>query len=482
MSNLAGRHGSVWLDDPGRRRNPATPLAGEAEADVVVIGAGITGLTTALLAAREGHRVVVLEARRIGDGTTGYTTGKVTAQHSLIHARLVEWAGVERARQYADANRAGIDLVADLVEEYDIDCSLTRADALVYTASDDAQTIRSMEDEAVAARRLALPATLVSDSDLPFPISAGVRFTEQLHLHPRRYLDGLADAVVTAGGVIHESSRATRVSEAHGRVTVQTDGGTVEAGSAVVATLLPIGLLGGHFARTRPHQSYGLAVRLRGEAPREMTISVDEPVRSTRPWLEDGPGGLIVVGGGHEVGADVDTEGRYADLERWARETFDVAEVSHRWSAHDYVTPDRVPYVGRALLHQHVYVATGFGKWGLAAGSAAGLMITDLLAGREPVWLPVFDAGRIDGVRSVPTLVTGNIKVAAELVTGELRRDAPRCSHLGCRLRWNVAEESWDCHCHGSRFASDGAVLTGPAVRPIDVGGTDRSEPGQDVP
>lgn len=475
MSTSAGRHGSVWLDDPGRRREPAPALQGDTEADVVVVGAGIVGLTTALLAARDGMRVVVLEARRIGDGTTGYATGKVTAQHSLIYARLVAWAGVDRARQYADANRAGIDLVADLAEELDIDCSPTRADALVYTTSDEATSIRAMEDEAVAAHRLALPATLVNESGLPFAITAGVRFTDQLHVHPRRYLDGLADALVAAGGTIHEHSRVTHVGEAHGRVTADTEGGTVEAASAVVATLLPIGLLGGYFARTRPSLSYGLAVRLRHEAPPDMTISVDEPVRSTRLWPDAGPEGLIVVGGGHEVGADVDTEGRYADLEQWTRETFEVAEVSHRWSAHDYVTPDRVPYVGRSPLHQHVHVATGFGKWGLSNGSAAGLMLSDLLAGREPAWLPVFNARRTDGMRSVPTLVTGNLKVAAELVTGELRREAPRCSHMGCRLRWNVAEETWDCHCHGSRFSSDGQVLAGPAVKPIDVDGAGRA-------
>lgn len=470
MTTHEGTHASVWLDDPGRRRQPASPLVEDAEADVVVVGAGITGLTTALLAARDGNRVVVLEARRVGDGTTGYTTGKVTAQHSLIYAHLVEWAGADRARQYADANRAGIDLVAQLVEELDIDCSLTRADALVYTTSEDSHTIRAMEDEAVAARRLGLPAALVGDSGLPFPITAGVSFTDQLHLHPRRYLDGLADAVVAAGGVIHEQTRVTGVTEERGHVVVESDGGKVTATSAVMATLLPIGLVGGYFARTRPNLSYGLAVRLRGAAPAAMTISVDDPSRSTRPWPEGGPGGLIVVGGGHEVGADVDTEGRYAELEAWTRETFDVAELSHRWSAHDYTTPDRVPYIGRPPLHRNVYVATGFGKWGLANGSAAGLAISHLIAGHDTPWLPIFDAGRIEGVRSVPTLVGGNVKVAAELVTGELRREAPRCSHMGCRLRWNDAEETWDCHCHGSRFASDGQVLAGPAVTPIDVG------------
>jgi hypothetical protein len=166
----------------------------------------------------------------------------------------------------------------------------------------------------------------------------------------------------------------------------------------------------------------------------------------------------------------VDTEQRYADLEQWTRATFDVSEVAYRWSAHDYVTTDHVPYVGRAPMHENVFVATGFGKWGLANGSIAGQMIADLIGGRDPLWLPVFDSQRVDGLRSVPGLAMGNAKVAAELVTGELRRDAPRCSHMGCRLRWNVAEETWDCHCHGSRFASDGAVLMGPAVKPIEVG------------
>lgn len=470
MSSNGVTHDSVWLDDPERWREPTPALDGDAEADVVVVGAGITGLTTALLAARDGNRVVVLEARRVGDGTTGYTTGKVTAQHSLVYAHLVEWAGHDRARQYADANRAGMDLVASLVDELEIDCSLTRADALVYTTSDESRTIRAMEDEAVAARRLALPASLVSESDLPFAITAGVRFTDQLHLHPRRYLDGLADAVVAAGGVIHEDTRVTDVSEERGQVLVTTENGQVRATHAVLATLLPIGLIGGYFARTRPNLSYGLAVRLRTEAPAAMTISVDEPTHSTRPWPGGGPNGLIVVGGGHEVGADVDTEARYAQLEEWARATFDVAEVSHRWSAHDYTTPDRVPYVGRPPLHQNLYVATGFGKWGLANGTAAGIALSNLIAGHDTPWLDIFDAGRIEGVRSVPTLVEGNVKVAAELVTGELRREAPRCSHMGCRLRWNDAEETWDCRCHGSRFGSDGPVLAGPAVKPIDVG------------
>lgn len=470
MTSSDAIHASVWLDDPGRRRAPSPALVEDVEVDLVVVGGGITGLTTALLSARDGASVVLLEGRRIGEGTTGYTTGKVTSQHSLHYARLIEWAGVERAREYADANQAGVELVARLADELAIDCSLTRADALVYTRSDRAADLDRIRAEAAAAQRLGLPADLVHESDLPFAISAGVRFAHQVHLHPRRYLDGLAAAFVEAGGTIHEDTRVTRVAEERGRVLAETAGGTVRADHALEATLLPIGTLGGYFARARPSMSYGLAVRLAGDAPLGMTISTDDPTRSTRPWPDGGPTGLIIVGNGHDVGAHVDTTERHADLERWARATFDVAEVAYRWSAHDYVTTDHVPYVGRALLHEKLFVATGFGKWGLANGSIAGQLVADLIAGRDPRWLPVFDAQRIDGVRSVPGLAVANTKVAAELVTGEVRRDAPRCSHLGCRLRWNVAEETWDCYCHGSRFASDGSVLMGPAVKPIDVG------------
>ena len=470
----------MWLDDPGRRREPAPALQGDTEADVVVVGAGIVGLTTALLAARDGMRVVVLEARRIGDGTTGYATGKVTAQHSLIYARLVAWAGVDRARQYADANRAGIDLVADLAEELDIDCSPTRADALVYTTSDEATSIRAMEDEAVAAHRLALPATLVNESGLPFAITAGVRFTDQLHVHPRRYLDGLADALVAAGGTIHEHSRVTHVGEAHGRVTADTEGGTVEAASAVVATLLPIGLLGGYFAHpSEPVLRTGRAPAPRG-APRHDDLgrragALDAPL--ARRWAR----GADRRGRRARGRRRRRHGGRYADLEQWTRETFEVAEVSHRWSAHDYVTPDRVPYVGRSR-------STSTSMSPPASASGAVQRQRGWSHAQRPARRP--RAGLAAGLQRAPHrrhAIGANPRHRQpqgrrELVTGELRREAPRCSHMGCRLRWNVAEETWDCHCHGSRFSSDGQVLAGPAVKPIDVDGAGRGCASRLVP
>lgn len=490
-------HQSVWLATAELPRHSA--LESDIEVDVAVVGGGLVGLTTALLAERDGARVAVLEASQIGGGTTGRTTGKVTSQHSLLYAELVQRHGEENARRYADANQAGVEKVAGLADELAIECELTRAPAYVYTRRADQR--ERVEAEVEAARRLGLPAKLATDFDLPFEIEAAARFDEQVHFHPGKYLAGLARSFTAAGGTIYDHTRVTEIEEQRDRtVDLTTTSGTVHAGQVVVTTLLPPGLTGGYFARTRPSRSYGLAVRLRGDVPKSMAISVESPTRSTRPWQENG---LIVAGNGHEPGAEADTESRYRDLEDWARSTFDLESVDYRWSAQDYSTPDRVPYVGHSPLSKLVLVATGFRKWGLSNGTAAGMMLADLLAARDNRWLPAFDARRIGDTQAVGRLIKDNLTVGKEFVGGRLDRAKAvpvedlkpgqggfieldgktvggyrdpdgtlhavslTCSHMGCPLRWNPAETSWDCRCHGSRFNIDGSILDGPAVKPL---------------
>ncbi|WP_245916854.1 FAD-dependent oxidoreductase [Nocardioides gansuensis] len=489
---------SVWLATADLPRY--NPLLTDLHVDVAVVGGGLVGLTTALLAQRDGARVAVLEGARIGGGTTGHTTGKVTSQHSVIYADLVRRHGEANARRYAEANQAGVEKVASLADELGIDCELTRAVALAYTT--DPRERARIEGEVEAAKLLGLPASLTFEVDLPFEVEAAVRFDNQFHFHPSKYLGGLAQALIAGGGPIYETTRVTGIEEQRDRsVHLATPHGNVHADQVVVASLIPPGLVGGYFAKTRPNRSYGLALRLSGEAPRSMSISVDTPTRSTRPWQEDG---LIVVGNGHEVGDGEDTESKYLDLEDWARSTFAVKSLDYRWSAQDYSTPDQIPYVGRSPLSPMVLVATGFQKWGLSNGTAAAMLLADLLAARENDWLSVFDASRIGDARAVGRLIKDNLKVGTELFGGRLNRPEPvpiedleldqggiveleretvggnrdadgvlhavelTCSHLGCPLHWNNAEHSWDCRCHGSRFDVDGAVLNGPATQALN--------------
>ncbi|MGN6753758.1 MAG: FAD-dependent oxidoreductase [Intrasporangium sp.] len=460
------QHESVWLATADRRAHP--PIEGRLAIDIVVVGAGITGLTTALLAQQEGAHVAVLEARRVGSGTTGGTTGKVTSQHGLIYADLVGRHGFDTARRYAQANEAGLERVGTLIDEHGLDCGFTRAPAFVYSRSDE--MAHEIAAEAQQAAALGLPARLNRDTGLPFDAPVAIRFDEQAHLHAGRYLTGLAKAFTDAGGQIFEGSRVTGVDDiGDSAVEVTVEGHVVRAERCVVATLLPIGLIGGCFARTTPARSYGLAVRLQGEAPTTMTITADSPTYSTRPWPDAGPNGLIVVGHGHAVGADVDTTEQYSALERWARATFDVEAIDYRWSAQDYATTDRLPYVGRVPLRPRVLVATGFAKWGLTNGTAAAMMLTDLLAERESPWLPAFDVGRIGDVGSVIETAKANLGNTVDFVKDRLTGSTPTCTHLGCGLHWNPAETSWDCPCHGSRFTEQGEVIEGPAVRPLDL-------------
>lgn len=492
-------HRSVWL---ATSELPQYSLLEEdITVDIAVVGAGLVGLTTALLAQRDGARVAVFEAASIGDGTTGNTTGKVTSQHSLIYADLIDRHGEDTARRYAEANQAGVEKVAELAAEFAVDCDLTRAPAFAYTCRSDQRG--RIEAEVEAATRLGLPAALTDQVDLPFDIEAAVRFENQIHFHPGRYLAGMAQVVTGGGGLVFDRTRVTTVAEQRDRtVELTTPAGTVRANQVVIATLLPPGLIGGYFVKTRPSRSYALAARLRGPAPEGMAICVDSPTRSTRPWLVPGANGLIVVGNGHETGEEPDTEAMFADLEDWTRSTFEVEAIDYRWSAQDYTTPDRIPYVGRSPLSHMVLVATGFQKWGLSNGTAAAMMLADLVAGRDNPWLPAFDAIRIGDAHTVGRLIKDNLTVGKELLgrlghtetvpianlepghgglvdmdgkrvgayrdpDGNLHTVSTTCTHLGCPLHWNPAETSWDCRCHGSRFDADGSILNGPAVQPL---------------
>jgi glycine/D-amino acid oxidase-like deaminating enzyme/nitrite reductase/ring-hydroxylating ferredoxin subunit len=497
-----GTLASLWLETSTRPQR--APLRGRDRVDVAVIGAGITGLTTALLLKRSGASVAVLEGRHVGAGATAYSTSKLSSLHGLTYARLLRSQGEEIARAYGEANEAGIRRVVELVEELAIDCNLRRKPNLTYTESSEERD--KIEDEVEAALRLGLPASLVETADLPFPIAAAVRFEDQAEFHPARYLAALADAVDGAGCHVYEDSLVLAVADGSPCQVETVAGGSVEASHVVVATGLPFLDRALFFARAHPERSYVVASPLE-EAPGEMYLSTEQPAHSIRAHDLDGEGWLLVAGEAHKTGKGDERE-RYEGLLRYARERFGVTDVRYRWATQDYMPLDGVPYVGRLdPFSKRIWTATGFRKWGLAMGTSAARLITDGIEGRDNPWAEAFDSNRLRPRASAGEFVKENADVAfhffADRITrrggandlgpgegrvvgaglgqravhrdgdGKLHSLSARCSHLGCIVAWNAAESTWDCPCHGSRFSAEGSVIQGPAVRPLE----ERPEP-----
>jgi glycine/D-amino acid oxidase-like deaminating enzyme/nitrite reductase/ring-hydroxylating ferredoxin subunit len=499
--------GSVWIETGPAQ--PAFPeLDGDVQADVAVIGGGIVGITTALLLTEAGVRVALLEADRLVHGVTGHTTAKVTSQHGLVYDRLRSRFGSDGAETYGEANETALAWIAERVERDGIDCDFRRRAAYVYATSSSERS--NVESEAEAAAAAGLPARMADTVPLPFAVEGAVRFDDQAEFHVRRYLLALVDALTAGGCRIFEHSRAVEV-DSHGRpAAVKTAGGRVVADQVVVATHYPFLDRSLAFARVHPERSYAILCRIAGTPPDGMLISAGSPTRSVRAVPVDGEDLLLVGGEGHRTGTGGDTEERYRRLEAFAREHWDVRSVDYRWSAQDNRTVDQVPYVGRLSPREdRVFMATGFAKWGMTGGTAAALLLGDLLTGRESAWASFFDPNRLTLRASAPRLVKENLQAglrfvgdrvtkpgrrsAEDLLPGEgdivrlggervaayrdeagtLHAVSPTCTHLGCQVNFNAAERSWDCPCHGSRFAPDGSVLQGPAVhglerRPVD--------------
>ncbi|WP_135851591.1 FAD-dependent oxidoreductase [Halorussus salinus] len=524
-NTLPGEDASLWLATTDRTDFPA--LDRDRHVDTAVVGGGIAGVTAALHAAEAGQSVVLLERDRIVEGVTGKTTAKVTAQHGLMYDDLLDKHGRDAARQYARANEAAIEEIAERVEAHNIDCGFERLPAYTYAADDEQRA--AVGREATVAEGLDLPAEFVADPPFPDDASGAVTFADQAQFHPRKYLLALADEIPGEEAHVFEETKVTAVDDG-GRndpCRVETERGTVTAESVLLTTHFPIEDPAFYFARQYPKRSYVLAVELAEEAPRGLFYRDESPYFSARPasptdsggdessggdepsdrWDADGP--MMLVGGqNHKTGQGGSTADRYRKLERQARDHFDVEEVRYRWSTQDYVSIDRIPFVGELGPTTHgVYVATGFGGWGMTNGTAAGKMLATYARGETPRWSDAFDPQRFDPEAGGKEFLKENLDVGTEFTRdwakalfrgeepsvapgegevvrrggdqlavardeeGDLHVSSAVCPHLDCIVHWNDAEQSWDCPCHGSRFALDGEVLDGPAVEDLPTRG-----------
>ena len=487
---------ALWFDvEPGPEY---APLHGDLAVDVAIVGGGVAGLTVALLLKRAGAKVAVLEARGVGTGVTGCTTAKVSALQTTVYSTIRRRRGEEAAATYADASSAGVERLARLAEEEAIECDLERRDAFTY-AAEESET-RSIEQEADAARAAGLPVERVDASGLPYPVHGAVRLADQVQFHPVHYARGLAAALQGDGSHVFERTRALSVAEGS-PCAVRSAGGEVRAEHVVVATHYPFLDRGFYFARLKPQRSYCIAARLRdGAPPAGMSISAGSPTRSVRSYREY----LIVGGEGHATGSGKASPERFERLAAFASRHWDVERVTHRWSAQDPVPYDHLPMIGPYRPGSaRLWVSAGFMKWGFASATFAAMILADRIGGGENPWADAFaptrlslrsahEVGEIGGkfaidllgdrlrlpqTRTARGVPRGEARVLPDGVgkkgvyrdeEGRLHGVSLRCTHMGCLLRFNSAERSWDCPCHGSRFGVDGAVLEGPAVRPLD--------------
>jgi glycine/D-amino acid oxidase-like deaminating enzyme/nitrite reductase/ring-hydroxylating ferredoxin subunit len=512
-------------------------LAEDLAADVCVVGAGIAGLTTAYHLAGAGRRVVVLDKGPVGGGETGRTTAQVATSFDDYYHEAERVHGAAAARLLAESFRAGVDAVERVVRDEGIDCDWARVDGFWFPAPDDAARGRALlEKERDAARRAGLADVELLD-DWPDPRARAfgpgpvLRFPGQGQFDIHKYVAGLARAVERRGGRIFAHTHVGDVEPGAGgapHVVRAAGGRTVTAPELVVATNSPINDRYAMHTKQAPYRTYVIAARVpRAAVPAAFYWDTRDPYHYVR-WLRppgadaaEGGTDLLLVGGeDHKTGqAEGPEEDAFDRLERWTRERFPVEGVEYRWSGQVLEPVDFVAFIGRNPGDERVYIATGDSGNGMTHGTVAGLLLSDLVLGRPNPWVDLYDPSRVS-LRAAGTWLEENLNVAAqyadyvtpaeagraeEVPPGEgrvLRRGgqpvavyrAPDgavtersavCPHLFCVVDWNSAEKTWDCPCHGSRFAVDGSVVTGPSRAPLapagdppDGGRARRERPG----
>lgn len=418
-------------------KHPAfPPLDGDAATDVLIIGGGMAGILCAYRLHRAGVPYLLAEAETIGSGTTKNTTAKLTSQHGLIYERLIRLFGTERAKQYLTANQEALEAYRELCRG--IRCGFEEKDAYVYSRNDR----EKLERELAALEKLGFHAEFAEHLPLPFPVAGAVKFPHQAQFHPLEFLSALAKDL--------HICEHTPVQELVGTTAI-TPRGRITAKKIVVTTHFPfLNKHGSYFLKLYQHRSYVIALE---HAQNVDGMYVDEAQKGMS--FRNYGGQLLVGGGDHRTGKQ---GGGWRELREFAKRYYPNAVETAHWAAQDCMSLDGVPYIGPySASTDHLYVASGFNKWGMTSSMVAARILSDLVQEKEKPYGDVFSPSR---TILRPQLVVNGLEAAAGLLTPAARR----CPHLGCALKWNPQEHSWDCPCHGSRFTENGALIDNPAT------------------
>ena len=500
FSGTEGERRAIWEEFSNELAFP--PLASDIDVDVVIIGGGITGITCAAMLARAGRRVAVLEAARVGYGTTGHSTGNLYASVGQSLYSIEDKWGADAATLVARSRRIGIDIVEQQVHGHKIDCRFSRQPWVLYSTDASAESDDAIEREFRAIQRTGLDARITNEIPFPGPIHKALVVAHQAQFQPLAYVRTLAAAICSERCAVYEGTPVIEIDEA--QPAVRTPQHTVRAAHIVIATHTPKGF---NALQTElgPYREYAVAAPLA-----EMQLgagifwSAGAEKLSTRLVEIGNRPHVLMIGEMHKTGQNPDALAAYRKLEAMLRARFNVQDADYLWSAQQYRSADGLPYIGPSISADHVYVATGFGADGLTYGTLAGFMLAEHVAGRRTEFDDLYSPRRFAPLKSAGKFIKENLNVAgyyvkdylggtqatqpADIARGEgkvisigddklavYRDDAgalhavsPVCTHLKCIVHWNGAERSWDCPCHGSRFSVEGDVLEGPALAPLE--------------
>ncbi|WP_044896236.1 FAD-dependent oxidoreductase [Bacillus alveayuensis] len=489
----------IWREDVTLPSFPK--LSTDLHVDVAIVGAGITGITTACLLKKEGFQVAIIDASTILNGITGHTTAKVTTQHGLIYHELIQHFGEEKAKIYFNANQEGSKWIKSVIKRENIECNWTEEDAYIYTNT--LSSVQKLQNEMKAYEKLIINGEYVSEIPLNVPHIGAIVMKNQAHFHPLKYLEKLVEKLMDQDTQIYENTVAVDIEEGQ-KVKVKTrDGNTITSNYLVIASHFPFYWKGLYFARMYAERAYIVAAKTKREYPGGMYITAEEPTRSLRSVHFNGEKVVLFIGENHKTGQGVPTHQHYENLESFANETYGIKTYLYRWSAQDLITTDKLPYIGPVTSErENIFIATGYRKWGMTNGTAAAHLIKDLILQRPNPYKEVVTPARFHTDPDFKKFISTNIDVATHLLKGKLeipnktiddvqkgegaviqfegeRKGAYKdeegkihvvdttCTHLKCELEWNSGDRTWDCPCHGSRFSCKGDVIEGPAERPL---------------
>ena len=476
-------------------------LEKELNTDVCIIGAGITGIMTAYMLLDSGLKICLIDKGEICSGVTENTTAKITSQHNLIYRYLEDTFGEEFSKKYLKSNEEAINEIEGIVKKEQIDCEFKRTDNYIYTCTDE--YVQRIKDEADTLKRLGLEVELIDKIDLPFEIKLAIKAPNQAKFHPLKYLYKIVEILEQNNVEIYTNSRVQDIEKNGETYNIKTDEHIINAKYVVMATHYPIKSFPGlYFLKMYQDRSYEIAIEPHYKIPEGMYISAETPVASFRSINDE----LLIIGGqGHKTGDNSkDLDLCYKSLETYAKEIYPSMKTKYKWNTQDCVSLDKVPYIGDfSNLMPHLYVATGYKKWGMTTSHIAAKIIRDRILGRDNEYNEIYKATRMAPLKNheefgsmlkqtAYSLGINKLKMP-EYKFQDLNKDSggvveyknkklgvykdkngkvfvvkPYCKHLGCELSWNNLEKTWDCPCHGSRYDYTGKLITEPATEDLD--------------